>query len=127
MSTGANLGYTGLIELTVRDAATAFQVANLTVDGIPAVAERADRVHVAGDKLLVVVDAERPEEAIRDAQAAGVEADVWAVAQVTDAAHATAIAAAARSGGRLSVGCVRYGDDNEPTGGLAGWLGNVRP
>lgn len=127
MSTGANLGYTRPIDLSARDATTVFEVANLTTDGASAVAERADRVHAAGDKLLVIVDAHDPVAAIAAAQSAGAEADVWAVAHVTDSAHAASIAAVARSGGRANVGCVRYAHDPEPTDNVDGWLGHVRP
>ncbi len=127
MSTGANLGYTRPIDLSARDATTVFEVANLTTDGVSAVAERADRVHVAGHKLLVIVDADDPEGAITAAQRAGAEADVWAVAHVTDSAHAASVAAVARAGGRANVGCVRYAPDQEPTEGVDGWLGHVRP
>ncbi len=127
MSTGANLGYSKPIDLSARDATTIFEVANL-VDGAPAIAERADRVHVAGDKLLVIVEDAEPEHAIRAAQNTGAEADVWAVAHVSDSFHAASIAGAAQSGGRVNVGCVRYAADaTDATDGVDGWIGTLRP
>jgi hypothetical protein len=127
MSTGANLGYTDRIDSSLDDATAHFTVANLTADGAPAVAEQADRVHVAGGKLLVIVDDVDAASAISAAQSAGAEADVWAVAHVDDTTRADAIVTTARGGGRANVGCVRYGDDPGPTDGVAGWLGVVRP
>lgn len=125
MSTGANLGYGKPIDLSTRDATTVFEVANLA-DGESVVAERADRVHSAGDKLLVIVDAVDPEAAISSAQAAGAEADVWAVRRVEDARHAARVAEVARSGGRANVACVRYAHSAETTNGVDGWIGVIR-
>jgi len=126
VSTGTNLGYDKRVDVSSRDATTVFEVANLATGAID-VADRADHVHLAGGKLLVIVEAEDPAAAIGEAQADGVEADVWAVARVDDAGHADRIAAAARSGGRTNVGCVRYASDSEPTDGVDGWIGVVRP
>lgn len=127
MSTGANLGYTDPLDLSLDDATAHFTVANLAAEGAPAVAAQADRVHVAGGKLLVIVDDAEASTAISAAQAAGAEADVWAVAHVDDTTHADAIVTTARGGGRANVGCVRYGDDPGATDGVAGWLGVLRP